>query len=80
MKMSLARTWYPSFSAKGLWHAIKSAFNQAGRQAWADMEETAGKRADSELRRHLSRLSNAELAKRGVSREDLLRHDGHLLS
>lgn len=63
--------WNFQLSASALLHVVGKAFKWAVVTAWTYMSARHKAWVAEELYRSLSRLSNAELARRGLNREQL---------
>ncbi len=63
--------WYPPFSAGVLLHAVGRAFERSIGTARTYLSEQRKAKAAEDLYQHLSGLSDAELARRGLDRDQL---------
>ena len=65
------RDWNPSVSARGVLHALARGLARAIATAQVYLAYHRDARVAEELYRHLRRLSDAELARRGLSRDQI---------
>ncbi len=63
--------WNPSSSAGGLLHALTRGLVRGMETAQVYIDHHGNARAAEELYQHLSRLSDAELARRGLRRDQI---------